>query len=89
MITTRKTSSYKYFDKSHKQVSKLLVEVEEYVYASSLLQQILDNNEKNPEIVYLLAFSKWKQGFYSESLKIAQGIINMPEAKADQVYIKI
>jgi hypothetical protein len=47
------------------------------------LRKALDSNDKNIEVLYMLAFCLWKLKEYPESYKIASAILNMDETKDD------
>jgi len=49
------------------QVAKLLIEVEDFEHSKDLLLKLLDYDEQNPELLYLLSFCYYKLANYPES----------------------
>jgi hypothetical protein len=47
------------------------------------LKKAVDLDEKNYEVLYMLAFALWKSGSFVESLRISEEICNIPEIKDD------
>lgn len=70
------------------QVSKVMVEVEDYESAYKILQKAVDQNDKNGELLYMFAFCSWKLQKYVEAMKLVNGILSMGEVKDDQVSLK-
>ncbi|CAD8064508.1 unnamed protein product [Paramecium sonneborni] len=66
------------------QVGKLLVEVELFDQSIKILRMLVDRNAEDSESLYMLAFALWKAQKYEESLKIVNGILQLPDAKDDQ-----
>ena len=74
-----------YTDSFKIQTVKLFIEVEEYAEPIGMLENLLKENAKNAEVLYLISFCNWKLKNYYHALEFIEGCFALDLSDDDEL----